>query len=191
VTRPAGRPDGAARSPERAVRRRGHGWRFRGPAGGHEGEDRRVCSRPRPRLADGGTVETFRRRFRHEPASVRRARHDLLTWLAACGVPPGTGVDAAAVVVSELVANAVLHASPMSDGTFEVAWRRVGHALHVEVTDAGNDAGAPRLVEVELESPGGRGLVIVDSLALEWGVCPNAAGRTVHAQVDMGWPMAC
>jgi anti-sigma regulatory factor (Ser/Thr protein kinase) len=74
----------------------------------------------------------------------------------------GADGEAAALLASELAANAVLHAS--SD--FEVRVADDGEAFRVEVV---NDA--PEMI-VSLKDPSeesGRGLHIVNALALRWG----------------------
>jgi hypothetical protein len=75
----------------------------------------------------------------------------------------------------------------MPDGTFEVAWRRVGQRLTIEVTDAGGPD-LPHVVDAAAHSLEGRGLLIVESLALDWWVSRRGTRRTVHAQVLMDWP---
>lgn len=90
--------------------------------------------------------------------------------------------DAAALVVAELVANAVLH------GRLEGRGFRLGLALlpttrlRIEVTDPRGERlpTAPRP-----GTEGGRGLVIVGALAADWGVCPSPpSGKTVWAEID-------
>ena len=74
----------------------------------------------------------------------------------------GADAEAAALLASELAANAVLHAS----SEFEVRVTDDGEAFRVEVV---NDA--PDMI-VSLKEPseeGGRGLHIVNALALRWG----------------------
>jgi serine/threonine-protein kinase RsbW len=130
-------------------------------------------------------VEIVRRRFPHEYVSVPRARHDLLAWLDVSTFASGTGCDSAALVLSELVSNAVLHASPLPDGTLEVVWRRIGQKLMIEVMDAGGPE-IPQVMDVGAESVSGRGLTIVESVALDWWVSREGTWRRVHALVEMG-----
>jgi anti-sigma regulatory factor (Ser/Thr protein kinase) len=104
---------------------------------------------------------------------VRTAREAVADRLRAWGL--ASSVDVARVLTSELVTNALLHGQPPI--TLEV--RRTGNAVRVEVTDCGDGRPAPR--SVDLERPGGMGLVIVDSLASSWGVV--AAGTGVGTTV--------
>ncbi len=82
--------------------------------------------------------------------------------------------DVAALVTSELVANAV----DVAAGEITVTIRYLGACLRVEVQDHGY--GMP---EIQHPSPadatGGRGLLIVDQLADDWGVQPFLPGKIV------------
>jgi anti-sigma regulatory factor (Ser/Thr protein kinase) len=87
----------------------------------------------------------------------------------------------AAVVTSELVANAV----EVAAGEITVTIRCVGHNLRVEVQDHGY--GMP---EVQHPSPddagGGRGLMIVEELADQWGVQQFLPGKIVWFELAPG-----
>ena len=64
---------------------------------------------------------------------------------------------------------------------------RRGSAVHVEVDDE-SDA-PPILLNPAPDAPGGRGLLLVDSLASEWGWNPRDHGKTVKTVwfvVDLG-----
>jgi len=68
----------------------------------------------------------------------------------------------AELIVSELATNAVLHAH----GEFALALELAPGSLRIEVTDRG----APVRSQPRIEpGEGGRGLVIVDALADDWG----------------------
>jgi anti-sigma regulatory factor (Ser/Thr protein kinase) len=89
--------------------------------------------------------------------------------------------DAALLVLSELVTNAVLHgAEPI-----EVYVCRDGDLLRIEVSDGGapTDGVAPR--SQDDQRPGGRGLHIVNSLARRWGTTDNRGGKTVWAEIGL------
>lgn len=81
---------------------------------------------------------------------------------------PGAGVDeeAAVLAVSELVSNAVLHASAVP-GDIQLCLEARGGALHVEVED--RDPRPPVVGPAATERDRGRGLLIVDRLAVRWG----------------------
>ena len=94
-------------------------------------------------------------------------------------------VHEAAIVISELVANAVRHAKPLADGMIRVSWTVKSGVVEVEVGDGGGPT-TPRLSPLAALSSGGRGLRIVRGLAHEWGVQEDRGGRTVW--VSLGGP---
>jgi len=111
-----------------------------------------------------------------EPISVSHTRQFLretldLWSLQAVG-------DAAAVVLSELATNAVLHART----DFTVRLSRPGRqALRLSVTDGSTRL--PRRAK-DLHGPSGRGLRLIDALSAEWGAMLNGVeGKTVWALV--------
>jgi len=90
--------------------------------------------------------------------------------------------DAALLVLSELVTNAVLHgAEPI-----EVCVARDGDLLRIEVSDGGNRADGVALRSQDERRPGGRGLHIVNSLARRWGTADTDFGKTVWAEIVLG-----
>ncbi len=112
------------------------------------------------------------RRFPNEAASVSAARRYTLD--AVDDLEPQLA-DAVAVMVSELAANAVRH----SGTHFTVTIDRSAELIRVAVTDRG--AGSPVVRTPEPIEPSGRGLQIVEALAVDWGVVPNSdpPGKTV------------
>ena len=89
-------------------------------------------------------------------------------------------VDAAVLLVSELVTNAVRHASPPI--IVEVICE-TSHSLQVRVSDATPEPPWPGRPGVHDE--GGRGLAITEVLSDEWGVDPTAGdGKTVWFRID-------
>ena len=79
----------------------------------------------------------------------------------------------AELLVSELVSNAILHA-----GTeLEVVVRVMPDRVSVEVHDRGPGAATRR--HYSATSGTGRGLVLVDELAHEWGTVVTADGKFV------------
>jgi anti-sigma regulatory factor (Ser/Thr protein kinase) len=87
-------------------------------------------------------------------------------------------VDTAALLVSEVATNAVLHAYGR-----EVRVRVLGGArLRVEVFD-----GSPVLPVQRHAAPGaegGRGMALVEALAVRWGVEARPTGKTFWFEVD-------
>jgi anti-sigma regulatory factor (Ser/Thr protein kinase) len=115
----------------------------------------------------------------HAPSSVAVARQHLCAQLLASGVLEST-VDEAAVILSELLSNALRHARPLASGEVRVAWNRQGDVVEVSVSDGGSFT-EPRRGRPTLSSLGGRGLGIVESLADCWGVRHEDGATTVWA----------
>ena len=89
--------------------------------------------------------------------------------------------DAAVLLVSELVTNAVLHAR--SGGTpIGLQLEVHGTWLRIEVHDGDLRGPQPRTPSGLDES--GFGFVLVDSLADTWGVLETAGGKAVWAELD-------
>jgi anti-sigma regulatory factor (Ser/Thr protein kinase) len=111
--------------------------------------------------------------LRPEPTAPATARHFIAATCEASGVDPDICATAA-LLVSELVTNAVLHA-----GT-EVVMHVIPAAerLRVEVVD-GHPGGHVRAQTPDPSNPRGRGLHMVDLLADDWGVTENEGGKTV------------
>lgn len=77
---------------------------------------------------------------------------------------------------SELITNAVIHGPRL--GMIAVRVRRAGGDCRVEVDDAGPDAPQPR--GSDPPSTGGRGLVLIETLATRWGCHGRGTeGKTV------------
>jgi anti-sigma regulatory factor (Ser/Thr protein kinase) len=110
-----------------------------------------------------------------DPTAPRRARTLLQSVVQEWDVDDDLYQDAA-MVVTELVANAVDHAGTPSTVTVTLD----DHELCVAVRDGRPDA-APRPRPVDPTAPRGRGLQMVDALATSWGVTVHADGKTVWA----------
>lgn len=80
------------------------------------------------------------------------------------------------LVVWELLTNAVLHSGGDAGQEVSLRIRDRGDRLHVCVCDPG-DGFTPRLAPPDPHRTGGRGLVIVDRLSLDWGVEPEGPTR--------------
>ncbi|GGS42227.1 hypothetical protein GCM10010238_34890 [Streptomyces griseoviridis] len=107
------------------------------------------------------------------PARVRRARAVVRERLRAWD--PGRLVDPAELLVSELVTTAVRRARR------PVVPRLVrGDTLLCEADD---DHGPPTLPDAGPEAASGRGLLVVGTLAREWGTSRTATGKTVRAEL--------
>ena len=91
-------------------------------------------------------------------------------------------LDVVVLLTSEVVTNAVVHGGPHPPGAdLLVRVRRHGGRVRVEVED--HNAGTPRVGRPELYAEGGRGMILVDSLAHHWGVTPAPTGKVVWFEV--------
>lgn len=115
----------------------------------------------------------------YAPASVAAARWRLSADLRHAGVFPAAVGDAA-LVVSELMSNALRHARPLPGSLVEVTWALNGGSVEITVSDGGS-ATRPRPASPSLSSLGGRGLAIVEHLSCRWGVSTEDTGTTVWA----------
>ena len=111
--------------------------------------------------------------FRRHPASVRTARRMLRYFLAIWDTPQYR--DAAELVVSELVTNAVVHARVSPGREIHVRFEISPDGLRIEVSDA-DIHHLPRRRESGEAEESGRGLAVLDALAAEWGCEPRACG---------------
>ena len=118
----------------------------------------------------------------HPPASaVPFARDQLTRAMAEWGLVGEAG-EPTQLVVTELVSNAIDHAYPPIQLTVSFP----GESVRVEVHDAA--AEPPRLQPHDPWRVRGRGLQMVDALSSRWGWTNDAAGKTIWADVSIGWP---
>jgi anti-sigma regulatory factor (Ser/Thr protein kinase) len=96
---------------------------------------------------------------------------------------PEPVVEVAALVTSELVANAVNHAPP--PGYLQV--RADSEQVRIEVSDSG--AQEPRMVRPGAAAAGGRGLLLIDRLASRWGWEVRPPGKIVWCEVSLTDPL--
>jgi two-component sensor histidine kinase len=117
-----------------------------------------------------------------EPASASVARRHVVHVLRSRGVESAACEDAA-LVVSELVGNALRHGQPTRGGRVLVGWQFDDEGLRLEVTDGGG--GRPEMQDRRNPwSQSGRGLAIVAALAERWGYALDGCGTTVWAAVS-------
>lgn len=130
---------------------------------------------PDPAQDAQGASSPRRRRWSlpSEPGSIARARQAVRRTCLAWGI---TDVPAAELVVSELVANAVLH------GWGHVVLRLfdTGSGLRIEVEDS--NPAPPVTTDGHPERVGGYGMQIIERLA-EWGWRPAGTGKLVWARM--------
>ena len=110
--------------------------------------------------------------LRRQPDEAERARHEVAT---ACTGLARDVVATAQLLASELFTNALDHGA--GDITLQVT--RLPGEVRVEVSDRGTDR--PQVRTVKLQDVRGRGLMILEALAVRWGVDPlrDGEGKTV------------
>ncbi|MGA5320947.1 ATP-binding protein [Streptomyces seoulensis] len=125
---------------------------------------------------DGGRL---RERYPKTRASVARARE--FTRLFVDHIDAEGLADDLALIVSELMTNAVLHGKTAPGRQVEVTLDHSPGRIRAEVRDTGE--GIPhRHPQVPL-AVSGRGLEIVDALSEAWGVTEHVVGKTVWAEL--------
>jgi anti-sigma regulatory factor (Ser/Thr protein kinase) len=119
-------------------------------------------------------------------SSVGVARRRLIGDLTEAGVYEVTACDAG-LVLSELISNALRHATPLPGSVVRVSWELGDGYVEVSVSDGGGPT-EPRVAVPASSAVGGRGLGIVDRLSLRWGVYsrPDPGETTVWAALSLG-----
>jgi serine/threonine-protein kinase RsbW len=93
--------------------------------------------------------------------------------------------DTARLIVSELATNAIRHThSGLPGGSFGVTLHRGAIQPILSVDDEGGLI-TPHLRRSEGNDQGGRGLHLVEALAVRWGVHGDERGRSVWALISM------
>jgi anti-sigma regulatory factor (Ser/Thr protein kinase) len=110
--------------------------------------------------------------FPDAPEFVSRARHDVEAFLRGADVSEDV-MQTAALLASELVTNAVLHAHSPFTLTAELGAQR----LRVEVEDASTQL--PEVLRPTPSSAAGRGMFMVEALSSRWGAEPMPGGKRV------------
>jgi anti-sigma regulatory factor (Ser/Thr protein kinase) len=114
-------------------------------------------------------------------SSCADARRHILDALV--GTPEEVGATAA-LLGSELVANAFLHAT----GPITLTVRQEGSLIRVEVGDGGTMP--PAVKTYGVRSATGRGLQLLDELAATWGWQPSGSGKVVWFELSKDGPCA-
>ncbi|MFD5341716.1 SpoIIE family protein phosphatase [Streptomyces hawaiiensis] len=113
------------------------------------------------------------------PQAVGHARRFARRTLRSWGVT--VDYDAALLVVSELVTNALVH----TDGKVRMDLTLVNNRLRIAIADA-----SPRSpvspASIGWEATGGRGILLVEALTATWGTLPVSGGKQVWAELVLG-----
>ena len=134
---------------------------------------------PSPAATPRGAPRSPRRRrwsLPSEAASIGRARHAVVRTCQAWGIADAANAE---LVVSELVANAVLHGY----GHVSLQLYDTGDGLRIEVEDA--NPAPPVTTDGHPGRVGGFGMQIVERLA-DWGWRQSRGGKLVWAKVRPG-----
>jgi anti-sigma regulatory factor (Ser/Thr protein kinase) len=105
--------------------------------------------------------------------------------LTNAGVYEATACDAG-LVLSELISNALRHATPLPGSLIRVSWGLCEDCVEVAVSDGGGPT-EPMVNKPAANAVGGRGLGIVDRLSIRWGVYrgPDGGESTVWAALPL------
>ena len=133
------------------------------PAERHDRHERHVRRGCRVRLATGPAA----------PAEARRRVRDAIrSWQ----VP--VDLDAALLLTSELVTNAIRHEAGQGARAVMLAIASSRGRLRVDVHDTSRSL--PAVAEVPADAETGRGLLLVETLSDEWGFYRTPAGKAVY-----------
>jgi anti-sigma regulatory factor (Ser/Thr protein kinase) len=88
--------------------------------------------------------------------------------------------ESAVLLTSELVTNALTHGE--SPVTVAVSWSV--EQLRVEVHDRSRYLPAPWPIRIAVDDEAGRGLLLVDTLATDWGFYRTPGGKAVYFTLD-------
>ncbi|WP_369192839.1 SpoIIE family protein phosphatase [Streptomyces djakartensis] len=113
------------------------------------------------------------------PQAVGHARRFARRTLRSWGVTEH--YDAALLVVSELVTNALVH----TDGQVRMDLTLINDRLRVAVADA-SPRTPVRPRSIGWEATGGRGILLVEALSATWGTLPVSGGKQVWAELPLG-----
>ncbi|MEU6227145.1 ATP-binding protein [Streptomyces sp. NPDC047042] len=127
--------------------------------------------------------------FASSPRGAQLARRLTVQRMEGWGHPPTSDASCTvALVVGELTANAVQHGrAPGRDFVLRLTLDAGAGLIRIEVTDAASTKRPPMTAPSSYpEGESGRGLLLVDALAVRWGWVPRRpVGKTVWAVVPI------
>ncbi|MER6402081.1 ATP-binding protein [Streptomyces viridosporus] len=143
-------------------------------------------------VGEASGLPTAAAQFTSSPRGAQLARRFAVRCMEAWGHPPASDVSCAiALVVGELAANAVQHGRvPGRDFGLRLTLDEVAGLVRVEVADAASAKQPPTSAPPPPpEGESGRGLLLVEALAVRWGSAPRRPlGKTVWAEVPTEAP---
>jgi anti-sigma regulatory factor (Ser/Thr protein kinase) len=111
------------------------------------------------------------------PTRARRWVHAQLA-----GHVPATTASDAALLIGELVTNSVVHANVGPRRALSVELTTLDDRVRIAVTDPGSRL-RPRMLPRDPETPGGLGLLVVDTLCETWGVWQDLGPTCVWCEL--------
>ncbi|MFF7356849.1 MULTISPECIES: SpoIIE family protein phosphatase [Streptomyces] len=144
-------------------------------AGAHRGDDVALLLM----RYDGMAVRPLRESWTvwRVPEAVRHARRFTRRTLRTWGVAQDT-MDAALLVVSELVTNALVH----TGGQVRLDLTLLNHRLRLAVADS-SPRSPVKPASIGWEATGGRGIILVEAVSAAWGTLPVSGGKQVWADL--------
>lgn len=112
-----------------------------------------------------------------ELTELRRVRQWARTVLTDLGDVLADAHADVVSVIDELTSNALRHGR----APFRVCLRRNGNRLRIEVSDGSRERAVRRVPD----DHGGRGLLLVEALSLDWGQELRPDGKIVWAELDL------
>lgn len=132
---------------------------------------------PSSYAATAGDRASLTRVFLPVPEAVASSRRFVISSLRQLGADHL--VQDAALIVSELATNAVLHAQ----SPFRVSVDESVGVVCISVQDVGEGHAAPRFGESDEHAIDGRGIAIIEALARRWGCDTLSDGKVVWAEL--------
>jgi anti-sigma regulatory factor (Ser/Thr protein kinase) len=130
-----------------------------------------------------GATRTINRGLATRPNASAEARREV----RALPLPEGAR-EQLALLVSELVNNALLYGGAVAESQVSLKVRLRPGRVRVEVSDSGTGFDAPAHISPDPLAVGGQGLLIVAALSDAWGVLRGPNGCTVWCEVVVDEP---
>ena len=118
--------------------------------------------------------------FARDAAASGPRRFDNAVMQAARASISDDATETAILLTSELVTNALVHGE--SPVTVAVSWSV--EQIRVEVHDRSRYLPAPWPANIAVDDEAGRGLLLVDTLATDWGFYRTPGGKAVYFTLD-------
>ncbi|MFF1544680.1 ATP-binding protein [Streptomyces sp. NPDC058291] len=116
--------------------------------------------------------------FVAKPEEATALRRLMRLHLGLWGLPEV--IEAAQLCVTELLSNVITHVGPGTPTTLSVSMN--GGHVRIEIQDPDTRA-LPTLLQTGAESEGGRGMALIDAMAVRWGVEPRADRKVTWCEL--------